>query len=255
MAIIKTDSKFYTAIADKIRSLIGKDTKYTPEDMPVGVGEVYEAGAKAEYDAFWDALQSYGNQTNYDYRFASNGWNNVTFNPKYNMTISSGLRMFQSTGITDAKGVLEKSGVVLDTSKCADMRYFCAESKTITRLPVISFESTSYTSNAFDRCVKLSWIDKIVFRLDGKNTFVDTFRECSSLVHVSVDGVIGQNGFDVHWSTLLNKDSITSIINALSTTTSGLTVTLSKTAKEAAFTDDEWAALIATKTNWTISLV
>jgi hypothetical protein len=34
-----------------------------------------------------------------------------------------------------------------------------------------------------------------------------------------------------------------------------MSVTFSKKAKEAAFTADEWEALIATKPNWTISLV
>lgn len=63
----------------------------------------------------------------------------------------------------------------------------------------------------------------------------------------------------------LSKPSITSIINCLSTTTSGLTVTLSKTAVNNAFetsegvadgsTSQEWLNLVATKTNWTISLV
>jgi hypothetical protein len=67
--------------------------------------------------------------------------------------------------------------------------------------------------------------------------------------------VIGQKNFNVHWSPKLSKASIESIINALSSTTSGLTVTISKTAKEAVFTTEEWATLIATKPNWTISLV
>ena len=76
---------------------------------------------------------------------------------------------------------------------------------------------------------------------------------------------ITKNGFDVQWSTELSKESIISIINALSDTTTALTVTLSKTAVNNAFetakgnadgsTSEEWAALIATKQNWTISLV
>jgi hypothetical protein len=59
---------------------------------------------------------------------------------------------------------------------------------------------------------------------------------------------------DFYWCTKLTKASITSIINGLSADTSELTVTLSKTAVNTAFTDEEWATLIATKPNWTISL-
>jgi hypothetical protein len=71
-----------------------------------------------------------------------------------------------------------------------------------------------------------------------------------------------------NWSTSLSKESITSIINALSDSTSGFSVTFSKQAVDNAFgyvIDDyewfdgtnsaEWKALVATKPNWTINLV
>lgn len=63
------------------------------------------------------------------------------------------------------------------------------------------------------------------------------------------------NSLNMQWSTKLTKASITSIIEHLSTTTSGLTLTLPKTAKEAAFTTDEWVVIVAAKSNWNISLV
>jgi hypothetical protein len=53
----------------------------------------------------------------------------------------------------------------------------------------------------------------------------------------------------------LTKASFESVVAALSPTVTGQTATFSKKAKEAAFTADEWAALIATKSNWTFSLV
>ncbi len=53
----------------------------------------------------------------------------------------------------------------------------------------------------------------------------------------------------------LSKKSITSIINVLSDTAFEQTVTFKKTAKEAAFTDDEWTELTSTKPNWTFSLI
>ena len=76
--------------------------------------------------------------------------------------------------------------------------------------------------------------------------------------------VIGTNGFNVQWATALPKSSITSIINALSDSTSGLSITLPFFAVNTAFDDgslplngsdsEEWKALIATKPNWTINL-
>ena len=81
---------------------------------------------------------------------------------------------------------------------------------------------------------------------------------------MNVEGVIGQNGFDVHWSTNLKTASIVSIVEALSDSTSGLSVTLSQTAvnnmvfpftsERTGITYGSWSELEGTKTNWTISL-
>ena len=77
--------------------------------------------------------------------------------------------------------------------------------------------------------------------------------------------VIACDGWDLHWATALTKASITSVINALSTTTSGKTLTLSKAAVNKAFEtsagagDGEastaWISLEQSRPNWTISLV
>ena len=53
----------------------------------------------------------------------------------------------------------------------------------------------------------------------------------------------------------VNKNNMQSVINALSSTATGKTIIFQKAAKEAAFTQEEWDALIAAKPNWTISLV
>ena len=96
--------------------------------------------------------------------------------------------------------------------------------------------------------------------------FTNTFNNCRSLTEIRFDGEIGQGGLDLHWSTKLSKESIESIIDALSDTTSGLSITLSMAAVDNAFYDPDgedvigstssaWAWLLDTKPNWTISLV
>jgi hypothetical protein len=80
-----------------------------------------------------------------------------------------------------------------------------------------------------------------------------------------VEGVIGCDYFDVSPAKSLDKESITSIIDALSPATSGLTVTLSEAAVQKAFETSpgaadgvdtvEWVELYDTKPNWTIALV
>jgi hypothetical protein len=76
--------------------------------------------------------------------------------------------------------------------------------------------------------------------------------------------IITSIAFDLNSGTKFTKKSLTSIINGLSPEKSELTVTLKKTAVDNTFetaagladgsTSAEWATLIATKPNWTISL-
>lgn len=237
--------------------------------------KVYDAGKQAEYDAFWDMFQINGERRNYGYAFLGGTWNEDMFQPKYDMNITVGLLMFAYNGhnnggaLIDIKGLLERAGVTLDTSNCSDMKMFCYIAKSITRLPVISFESCTNLNANFYQATSLKSIDKLILKSDGTNTYQNNsydrpFFSCNALEHMPVEGVIGQNGFDVHWSTKLDRESIISIINALSTTTTGLTVTLSKTAVNNAFginVDDpttypegsEWYELRNSKSNWTIS--
>ena len=96
--------------------------------------------------------------------------------------------------------------------------------------------------------------------------FNQAFYYCSRLTEVRfVHGSVIAAAIQFQQSTKLSHASIESIINALSDTTSGLTVTLSLAAVNSAFetsegaadgsASEEWAALAATKSNWTISLV
>lgn len=104
-----------------------------------------------------------------------------------------------------------------------------------------------------------------VLRCHENTQFSRTFENCTWLHEIRIEGTIGQNGFDIHWSIELSRESIESIINALSDTTSGLTVTLSEAACKKAFNvpDDEdifsgsgmFCDLVLSKSNWTIALI
>lgn len=198
--------------------------------------KVYEAGKQAEHDAMWDGLQNFGSRTDYSRWCKGCGKLDDWFYPKYHMQIDIGSEMFRgancSTGFDLAKR-LEDCGVVLDTSKCTNaqmMFTYC----NVKRLPTLDFSSITTASG-----IQLA------------------FTGCSYLEDVRLSGTLSVANFDVSACAKLNKESIVSIINALSTATSGLTVTLSKTAVETAFgstTASEWTTLIGTRDNWTISL-
>ena len=251
MAIVTTDSKHYSDIADAIREKTGEATTYKPEEMPAGVVEVYESGKQSEYDTFWDAFQNNGNRTNYQYAFQSPGWNANNLKPKYDMHPKNADYMFTNFP-TNVDFVEQLNGVVLDFSQATAMRNLFSGAY-ITRIGVVDTRSCTTLNNLFGYCSNLRAIDKLILKEDGSQSFTNLFISPTNVTNITIEGVIGKNGFNIGACIYLSKDSVTSIVNALSTTTTGLTVTISASAK-AKFTDEEWAALIATKPNWTIAL-
>lgn len=211
---------------------------------------------QTHYDIFWDAYQYNGTKKGYNYTFAGSGWNDETFKPKYDIIPTSTYHMFSQTSITDLVAALERANITFDMSKDITSQYFIQDSSYLTRLPVLDLRGKSNINYFIYNATALQRIDKIILKDNGSQKFNNySFNNIPKLEHIIFEGVIGQNNFDIHWSTLLDKESIESIINCLSTTTSGLTVTLSQTAIDNAFTSEEWEVLEATKPNWTISLV
>ena len=209
----------------------------------------YEEGAQAEHDRFWDAYQQNGTRTDYNRAFRE--FNDATFRPKYDIQPTDATYAFYNSLVTDLKGILEECGVALDFSKCTAMTQVFMFS-TITRLPTIDVSSLT-NFQVFTHCHDLVSVDKVI--LNSNATFTNPFHTCTALKHMIIEGVISNNGVNFQWSTKLDKASITSVVNALSTTTSGLSIALSKTAVNNAFTDTEWATLANTRSNWTINLV
>lgn len=253
------------AIADKIREKTSGTSKYTTEEMPDGVAEVYEAGKKSEYDAFWDEYQTNGTRSKYEYAFACYGWTDKTFNPKYDIICGAGsgaTSMFHSSLITDVQGILEKKGLILDTSKTY-LNSFAQYSRS-KRWGVIDATYCANSSSAFGYAfasAHCETIDKLI--VNDKVVTTNGFNNADKLTNITIEGTIGKN-FDIHWSPL-SFDSITSIISHLSDAATGQTLTLSKSAVNKAFetttsandgsTSPEWLALVSTKQNWAISLV
>lgn len=232
--------------------------------------KVYEAGKQTEYDAFWNACQNYGNRTNYIYGFAGASWNNKTLNLKYAIAITGtrGENMFlrcNCTGDTrlDMTEVCKKLDASQATSGKEMFRDAYLENVTIDLGNATTIANCFNSGNSAAHAIK-----NVTLKVTEKCTaFTTAFSYCRETEEVifTEDSVIAANGLNLQWSDKLSKASVISVVNALSTTTTGLTVTLSKTAVNNAFetsteaadgsTSKEWADLIATKPNWTISLV
>lgn len=254
-----------TAIADAIREKTGETEILSLDDMALKIPKVYEKGysdgqsqdsSDSYYDTFWDSFQDYGNRKDYRCAFAGVGWTDIIFKPKFDMYPTSAVEMFQNAKITNLKKILEDAKLELSFSNCTTLQYAFQNSQ-ITHIRVIDARKCS-NLNYFMPDAKFVYIEKLILKEDGTQTFTSnySFSSCDELEHMIVEGVIGKNGFDLHWSTKLDADSLGSIINCLSTSTTGLTVTLPTTAKtnyDAVRGDGAWETLVSKKSNWTIA--
>jgi hypothetical protein len=203
------------------------------------------AGKQAQYDAFWDAFQNYGNKRYYYYAFAcqqtdNEAWATDAYNPKYPI-------------IADCNAG--------EPSPYATQSIFHYSSRLKDVKVPITLKNGA-ANNCFYRCYVLKTIPSLT--LENITGFNNTFAGCGELETLIVHGTIGAD-IDIHWSTKLTRESIDSIVNALSTETSGLTCTLSLDAVNKAFetsegandgsTSADWIALDESKDNWAISLI
>lgn len=182
---------------------------------------VYEAGKNAEWNAFWDAYQNYGQRVQYPNAFYL--WDDICFKPKYLIRFGSAVSSNDTFSYSS-----------------------------ITEIPVDIIVEEGFNLNpAFYYCQQLHTVKKIVI---SENSTVDnhTFDGCRSLNNIRFEGTIG-NSINFQWSPL-SKASVENIFSVLSTTASGKTLTLSSGSK-GEFTSDEWSNLVAARTNWTISVV
>jgi len=225
-----------------------------------GCDDGYAQGGQAQQDAFWDAYQQNGTRTDYTTAFGGKGWTNETFQPKHNITPTNAVYMFRATEISgDLVELLADLGITLDFSNCTNAMELFSNARNITRIGVLDLSKCTRADNAFAYC-GVKTIDKLILSAD--TVFYSFPGSATELENITVEGTLAMSGFNARYCTKLSKASIVSIINTLSTETSGLSVTLSKTAVDNAFGDgvtgsesEEWTALIDTRNNWTISLV
>jgi hypothetical protein len=277
-----------TAIADTIRSHTGGTDKLFLDDMPneienacaaeyekgftagqAGGGSGYEQGfadgKQAEYDRFWDVYQQNGNRTNYERAFAGVGWTKENFKPKYIIRPIGNMYMTFAYG---NMGKIDES--VVDTSKATSMSmafYQCTnplESYTNLTDITIDLSSLNTLSDTFNYNGALETL--VLKNVPETCKFTGGFESCRNLTNLTITGTIGGDTVKLPHSTKLTKVSIESIVEHLSNTATGKSLTLSKKAVDAAFHDPEgedvigsasadWNSLMESKPNWTITLV
>ena len=225
-------------------------------DVAENVPKVYEKGKKSQYDWFWDNYQSYGQPKPYTNAFGSM-WTAELFNPKYDIRPTNGYMMFHNNVgkaivIEDFVEFCKEHGIVFDLSQCTDLMYGLGRLKT-KRHGVLDFSACRSAMYMFYQNYTVETIEEMIFSEITNFSNNSAFADATKLANINkVSGILAKS---IHFQNCpLTKSSITNIVNVLSPTVTGQTATFNKAAKEAAFTDDEWEELIATKPNWTFNL-
>lgn len=196
-----------------------------------GYDEGYEAGQQAEYNRFWDTFQRETTITGL-YLFAGAGWNNNTYNPKRKIVVrNNATYMYYASAITNTK-------VEIDISALSGNLTGLFYSANIHTVPLLTVSEKTPLSAAFNEATKLA--------------------------NIVIGGIIGQSCN--MQACPLTRDSIESVMSALSDTATGKTVTFKQSAVDKAFEtyegandgstneSSDWFTLKGQKTNWTYAL-
>lgn len=249
------------SIAEKLQTIAENELK------------VYDAGEQKAIDDMWEALQGGGTRASYPASFFDGAdFTKKTFKPKYDIR-PTGTNTNQwvlncpvhkdllfTEGQVNMKELEQERGIVFDFSACTNFtQTFCGG--LFSELNVIDISNATATALAFYggylnsanlKPLQIKRIEKLI--CSETTPFAsNTFGYARNLEYIGFEGVVGKS-IDLHYSPL-SKASIESLVSCLSTNATGQTLTLNKIAKETAFTEEEWQTLIATKSNWTISLI
>ena len=189
------------------------------------LGIAYAVGKKAGssggqtdgyYDEFWDEFQNNGNRTNYMYGFGGVGWTEKTFRPKYSIR-PTGYATYifaYNRAKVDLPALCSELGITIDFSGAKNLNNAFYGS-CFTKLGTIDVSGADNINYIFQEMSYLTEIEVLRLKADGSNVFKSTFYNVPALTEIRIEGVIGQNGFNVSDSENLSKESLLSIFNAL----------------------------------------
>lgn len=241
------------SIAEKLKTIAENTPKVYASGYSKGTAEGY---SQAESD-FWDAFQQNGNRTFYEYGFCNTAFEPLR--PKHKVVPTSRvICMFEYLKKTKVigKAYFDLSKCQITTQSAGTGGYYATfrgnEYSSLEVIEDIGMQPGGYYQT-FRYQQKLRTIE--VLRVLENTKFDSAFYQCGSLENLTIEGTIGQNNFNVSWSTKLSHDSLMSIITALkdySTDTSGTqwVVTLGTTNLNK-LTDAEKA--MATQKGWTLA--
>ena len=285
---IRANATEYSPIAEKLVEVANNVPKVFEAGKQQGRGEGYDSGYDAGLEAgkelggydegydegysksesdFWDVVQQGGQRTAYDVAFC--WWDCEYLHPKYKVVPTSGANAARNIIYRCAKlkkieaAYFDLSKVPNTTTTYDTLGYLFGLCDELEEIEDVGLQAPLFL-NYF--CYSDKKLKKIaVIRIAEETQVNNMLYYCPELEYVRIEGVIGQSGIDLKYSTKLSKESIESIVNHLSDSPVGKTLTLSRDAVNKAFetsegandgvSSQEWDSLEGLKMNWEITLV
>lgn len=237
------------------------------------VQKVYEAGKKAEYDAFWDTFQQNGNRKNYQNAFGS-CFTPEIFKPKYAIVPKRAYNgdspennMFLMTNREGGDNKIDLTNFPIDLSHLYDT--YTGNVGTVFNnanienifvdLTNIQKVSTLFNYNNSSRepqNIRLR-ITESLTSITNMFYYMGDVPNKELTISFTEDSVL-VTSFGLNQAKYVTPACIRNIFNVASDTVTGQTLTFKTEAITNAFgsvDSAEWQALVSSKPNWTISLI
>lgn len=153
--------------------------------------------------------------------FAGVGWKDTVFDPLFDINMSNSSSAFNSSGITDLRGILQRNGVSLifnDSGTGYNQHFSVFTYSKIKYIPYLKLPLTSTAYGWFTGCAQLIEVDG--YECTEKHTFEQsngaskTFQGCTNLVHIIFHGTIA-NTINMQDCKKLDMESLGSLFRCL----------------------------------------
>ena len=165
------------------------------------VTKVFDAGKDAgkdeEHRSFWEVIEELNNQKSPSFAYAfARIFDGRNFKPTVMIKPATCTSMFYVvTNATNPMDFVElaERGVGVDFSQCTDVSTTFYQNNSIVRLPIVDLRSASSAYGFANGARNLWYIEKMILKDGGTQTFVNTFTNANSLSHIRFEGTIGRD--------------------------------------------------------------
>lgn len=174
-------------------------------------------GIKEGRDYMWEVVQQGGNRK--DYTCAFYLWDIEYIRPKYKVTPTEIYSLNQTFTKSKVKKVEKEyydfSQKTYSANTNAGVYYTFSTCSNLEEIEDIGIPLVPNYIYAFGWCSKLHTIGSPL-KCDETTSWNGAFESCANLQNFTIDGKIGVKNFNVKWSKKLTKDTILSVLKALS---------------------------------------